>query len=103
MGRPAAQAHRRPERAKRGASGTSLRGHLVPDEIHRKARRRKVELRALRGTKITWDDVMIEAISLLGGQRQLVLSELRNLDSDHRAATRRRPLRQRSRSMSINV
>ncbi len=72
--------------------GTTLRGHLVPDEIHRDARRRKIELRARRDAKITWDDVMIEAISLLDGQRLVLARELRNLDANHRAAPVRRRL-----------
>lgn len=91
-GRPEARPDPPSERAHRGASGTTLRGHLVPDEIHRDARRRKIELRIRRATRITWNDVMIEAISLIDGQRQLVLSELRNLDANHRAAPTRRRL-----------
>ncbi len=52
-------------RLRRGAPGTVLRGHLIPDRLHRDARRRKVELAARRGAKVTWDDVMSDAMSQL--------------------------------------
>ena len=42
-----------------------MRGHLVPEAIHRDARRRKVELRSTRGERVTWDDVMTEAVATL--------------------------------------
>jgi hypothetical protein len=54
-----------PQRPKRRAAGTVLRGHLVPEAIHRDARRRKVELRSSRGERVTWDDVMTEAVATL--------------------------------------
>ncbi len=53
------------QRPKRRATGTVLRGHLVPEAIHRDARRRKVELRSTRGERVTWDDVMSEAVATL--------------------------------------
>ena len=53
------------QRPKRRAAGTVLRGHLVPEAIHRDARRRKVELRSTRGERVTWDDVMTEAVATL--------------------------------------
>lgn len=55
-------------RPTRGATGTVLRGHLVPDSVHSEARRRKAALRSARGSLVTWDDVMREALALLIGR-----------------------------------
>jgi hypothetical protein len=39
-----------------------LRGHLVPDAVHAAARRRKVEVGADRGSRVTWDEVVADGI-----------------------------------------
>ena len=53
----------------RGAPGGRLRGHLVPHSLHADARRLKLSLQSRRGTRITWDDVVAEALELLLAQR----------------------------------
>jgi hypothetical protein len=70
------------QRLGRGASGTRLRGHLVPHDLHADARRLKVSQQARRGRRVTWDDVATEAIELLLAQRTEVarkLTEVRRL------------------------
>jgi hypothetical protein len=57
------------ERLGRGASGTRLRGHLVPHALHADARRLKLSQQVRRGRRVTWDDVATEAIQLLLAQR----------------------------------
>lgn len=59
-------------RIRRGATGTALRGHLVPDALHGQARRRKTEVSARRGARVTWDDVMQEGITLLVDDPEIV-------------------------------
>ncbi len=61
-------------RPRRGAPGTVLRGHLVPHEIHGEARRRKAELRASHGARVTWDDVVNEGLAVLVEQPDLAAS-----------------------------
>jgi hypothetical protein len=69
-----------PTRTRRGAAGTALRGHLVPDALHGQARRRKIELRAQRGARVTWDDVMQEGVALLVAKPKAARKVLRHLD-----------------------
>ena len=66
----------RPERLVRGASGGRLRGHLVPRALHADARRLKVSQQARRGRRVTWDDVVGEALDLLLEQRTDVTRRL---------------------------
>jgi hypothetical protein len=70
------------ERRGRGASGTRLRGHLVPHALHADARRSKLAQQVRRGRRVTWDDVATEAIELLLADRADLprrLTEVRRL------------------------
>jgi hypothetical protein len=53
----------------RGSAGGRLRGHLVPHSLHAEARRLKLAQQSLRGGRLTWDDVVAEALELLFTQR----------------------------------
>ena len=75
-------------RVRRGAAGTALRGHLIPDALHRQARRRKVELGARHATRITWDDVMSDAVSILIDRPDDIGPILDELHRSHDAAAR---------------
>ena len=59
----------RADRLVRGAAGGRLRGHLVPRTLHGDARRLKVAQQARRGRRVTWDDVVAEALELLLAER----------------------------------
>jgi hypothetical protein len=75
----------------RGAVGARLRGHLVPHALHADARRLKLSLQARRGRRVTWDDVVIEALDLLLSQRSEVarrLTEVRRLGDQATAGPR---------------
>ena len=78
-----------PTRATRGAAGTVLRGHLIPDSLHADARRRKARLRPTRGTKVTWDDVMVEGVTMLVDRPDQVEAELVDVRAEQNGARRR--------------
>lgn len=81
----------RVERLARGASGGRLRGHLVPHSVHADARRLKVSQQALRGRRVTWDDVATEALELLLAEHGDIgrrLGEVRRLSDQATAAPR---------------
>jgi len=80
----------RARRPRRGATGTVLRGHLIPDSLHREARRRKAALRSERGRLVTWDDVMSEALDMLVGQAPRVDVTLDGVRRSDAATVRRR-------------
>jgi hypothetical protein len=60
----------------RGAAGARLRGHLVPHTLHADARRLKLSQQARRGHRVTWDDVVTEALELLLAHRAEVARRL---------------------------
>ena len=63
-----------PKRIGRGAVGHRLRGHLVPRQLHGDARRRKLRLEAEQQRRITWEEVVTEALELLLAQRSSAAS-----------------------------
>ena len=81
-------AKQRPERGRRGAAGTVLRGHLVPEAVHGEARRRKAAMRTERDRRLTWNDVMLEGVELLVSRPPAAV--LAELDAADPGTTRRR-------------
>lgn len=61
----AATIEHEPRLLRRGSAGTVIRGHLVGEDVHRRARRRKAELRLERGRSVTWSEVVTEALTAL--------------------------------------
>jgi hypothetical protein len=81
----------RATRLGRGASGSRLRGHLVPHALHGDARRLKLAQQARRGRRVTWDDVATEAVELALADRKDVgrrLGDVRRLADQATAAPR---------------
>ncbi len=75
----------------RGAAGGRLRGHLVPYSLHADARRLKLSLQTPRGTRLTWDQVAIEALELLLAERADIgrrLNDVRRLADEATAGPR---------------
>lgn len=81
-------AKERAERGRRGAAGTVLRGHLVPEAVHGEARRRKAAMRTERDRRLTWNDVMLEGVELLVSRPPAAV--LAELDAADPGTTRRR-------------
>ena len=64
------------DRPGRGSAGGRLRGHLVPHSLHADARRLKLSQQVRRGRRVTWDDVVTEALTLLLANRDEVTRRL---------------------------
>ena len=62
---------------RRGKGVGRLRGHPVPKALHGRAARAKMTLELGRGSRLSWDEVMQEALDLLAGDRHVLVERLR--------------------------